>query len=46
MQQEEILDQYDSSRFWALLVPLLVLIIIGNSTVSPTHDDDDGHDEH
>ena len=39
-------EKENSGRFWALLVPLLVLITIGNSTVSPTHDDDDGHDEH
>ena len=38
-------EKENSGRFWALLVPLLVLIIIGKSTVSPTHDGDDDDDQ-
>ena len=34
-------EKEKGGRFWALLVPLFVLIIIGNSTVCPTHDEEE-----
>ena len=34
-------EKEKGGRFWALLVPLFVLIIIGKSTVCPTHDDEE-----
>ena len=34
-------EKEKGGRFWALLVPLFVLIIIGKSTVCPTHDEEE-----
>ena len=38
-------EKEKGGRFWALLVPLFVLIIIGKSTVCPTHEEEEEEEE-